>query len=174
MGFLSKLLGAKDPDEALGALKNAARNVLGNAVNAQPAAQRQNTDHPGQQTAYAPQPHAARAGDSWGDEMPAEENQFSFAGSYIQYFETVFREDFPAYRVSEDRENAARKTAFTLWNGDRKALVVEVMSERCSSRKLRRSAEAEGVPYLRFYFDHHGWWNTRSYVAGRIRRALNG
>ena len=32
----------------------------------------------------------------------------------------------------------------------------------------------EGVPYLRFYKDHEGWWNARSYVVSRIEKALKG
>ena len=111
----------------------------------------------------------------WGDIMPAEENQYSFGGSYIQYFEKVFSEEFPNYQISyeidEDRYTPA--TVFTFANAGRTALIVEIMSERSSSRKLRNKCRNEGTPYLRFYYDHHGWWNARSYVAGRVRGALS-
>ena len=30
----------------------------------------------------------------------------------------------------------------------------------------------KGLPYLRFYFDHEGWWNTRAYVTKRVAEAL--
>ncbi len=117
-------------------------------------------------------PAAAASGDSWGDEMPAEENQFNFAGNYVQYFEKVLREEFPAYVVKTDDSDRTRRTVFTLYSGMRKALVVEVMTESSTAQKIRRACEAEGTPYVRFYFNHRGWWNTRSYVARRVRDAL--
>ena len=46
------------------------------------------------------------------------------------------------------------------------------MSENSEANKLRASCRAQGLPYVRFYYDHDGWWNTRSYVAGRTRAAL--
>ncbi len=46
------------------------------------------------------------------------------------------------------------------------------MSETSSAQRVRKACAAENVPYLRFYIDHDGWWNTRSYVTGRIRAAL--
>ncbi|MBR6460134.1 MAG: hypothetical protein IKS49_08320, partial [Actinomycetaceae bacterium] len=53
-----------------------------------------------------------------------------------------------------------------------KALVVELMSERSSAKMLRWRCENEGVPYLRFYYDHWGWWNEKSYVIERTAKAL--
>lgn len=117
-------------------------------------------------------PAAAASGDSWGDEMPAEENQYNFSGNYVQYFEKVLREEFPAYALGIDDSDRTRRTVFTLRTGTSKALVIEVMTESSAAQKLRRQCEAEGTPYLRFYFDHRGWWNTRSYVARRVRAAL--
>ena len=61
---------------------------------------------------------------------------------------------------------------FTFTQGGRKALVVEIMSESSASQKLKNQCAAEGVPYLRFYHDHPGWWNTRSYVVRRVTDAL--
>ena len=116
--------------------------------------------------------YGAASGDSWGDEMPAEENQYNFAGNYVQYFEKVLREEFPAYTVKTDDSDRSRRTVFTLYSGMSKALVVEVMTESSTAQKIRRACEADGTPYLRFYFDHRGWWNTRSYVARRVRAAL--
>ncbi len=116
--------------------------------------------------------YVAASGDSWGDEMPAEENQYNFAGNYVQYFEKVLREEFPAYTVKTDDSDRSRRTVFTLYSGMNKALVVEVMTESSSAQKLRRRCEAEGTPYVRFYFNHRGWWNTRSYVTRRVRAAL--
>ena len=116
--------------------------------------------------------YGATSGDSWGDEMPAEENQYNFAGNYVQYFEKVLREEFPAYTVKTDASDMRRRTVFTLYAGASRALVVEVMTESSTAQKLRRACEADGTPYLRFYFDHRGWWNTRSYVTRRVRAAL--
>jgi hypothetical protein len=131
------------------------------------------------QTAAPQQPatqhHAAPAGesgDSWGDEMPAEPNQFNFNGNYVQYFESILREEFAGYAVHTDASEMRRRTVFTLTGAAGKALVVEVMTENSEAQKIRRACEKEGVPYVRFYFDHDGWWNTRSYVTRRIRAAL--
>lgn len=174
MGFLSKLLGdSKAGNDALNMLKDAARDVMNEATNKLNTMQ----NEPRQQAAAPAQyagPAPAESGFSWGYEMPAEENQFSFPGNYVQYFEKIFREDFPAYRVETQAQEMTRYTVFTLWEGGRQALIVEVKSEKSSAQKLRRACQANGVPYLRFYFDHDGWWNTRAYVVDRVRRALNG
>ena len=171
MGFLSKLLGNnKSGEEALNFLKDAAREVMNEATAKRDAQQSQPA-----KPSYAPAAAASpRSGFSWGDEMPAEENQFSFPGNYVQYFEKIFREEFPACRVDVQAENSSRYTVFTFWDNGRQALIVEVRSEKCCAEKLRRVCAANGVPYLRFYFDHHGWWNTRAYVTERVRRALIG
>ena len=34
------------------------------------------------------------------ERVPAEECQYNFRGTYIQYFEKVLREDFPMYRLT--------------------------------------------------------------------------
>ena len=111
------------------------------------------------------------AGVSWGSKMPAEENQYSFPGGYEEYFANVFYDAFPDYTFERDfpRENAV---VFRFLRDGATALVVELMSERSSAQKLRRDCRAQGVPYLRFYHDHEGWWNTRSYVIARVRCAL--
>ena len=46
------------------------------------------------------------------------------------------------------------------------------MSENSEANKLRSACRAQGLPYVRFYYDHDGWWNTRSYVVSRTRAAL--
>ena len=118
------------------------------------------------------QPPADPSGDSWGPEMPNEPNQYNFNGNYVQYFESILREEFAGYAVHTDASEMRRRTVFTLTGAAGKALVVEVMTENSEARKVRRACEKEGVPYVRFYFDHDGWWNTRSYVTRRIRAAL--
>ena len=104
--------------------------------------------------------------------MPAEENQFQFKESYYLYFEKVFSEDFPGYRLERTVEHQRNRTVFTFWQGYERALVVELLSDRSRSQKLRRDCAALGIPYLRFYHDHPNWWNTRSYVVSRTRAAL--
>ena len=51
-------------------------------------------------------------------------------------------------------------------------LVVELMTEKSEANKFRRDTQRRGIPYVRFYFDHSGWWNTRSYVNERVSGAL--
>lgn len=181
MGLFSKLLGdAAERSEALSSLKNAAKDLMSDVEKkaaaladqaSEAASAQKNAAHPAAAPSSPPAPRAA-SGDSWGKDMPAEENQFSFSGTYVQYFEMIFREDFPAYTVTVDAADPGRRTVFTLWQGSRRALVTEVMTERSASQKIRRDCEAAGTPYLRFYFDHDGWWNTRSYVDRRVKNAL--
>ena len=105
--------------------------------------------------------------------MPAEECQFNYPGSYGDYFAHVFREDFPEYRATREEVRGGRITVFTLWSpAGGKALVVELMPDSSETRKLRKDCAAQGIPYLRFYYDHEGWWNTRTYVSQRVRSAL--
>lgn len=114
------------------------------------------------------------SGFSWGPEMPDEENQYNFNGTYKEYFNDVFRSEFPDYTIESSDTNNGRTTVFTFLNGSRKALVVELLSRKSSANKLRSDCRAEGIPYLRYYYDYHGWWNTREYVKQRTRNALNG
>ena len=115
------------------------------------------------------------SGDSWGPTMPNEPNQFNFAGSYLDYFTGIFQTEFPEYRVSRAVGTSAKPvTVFTFWNGNTKALVVELMPQSSAAKKLRRECAQLGIPYLRYYYDHEGWWNTRSYVIRRTKAALQG
>ena len=135
------------------------------------AAPQQPAQHTQQATPQYSAP-AGESGDSWGEEMPNEPNQYNFSGNYVQYFESILREEFAGYAVHTDASEMRRRTVFTLSGAAGKALVIEVMTEGSSAQKIRRACEKEGVPYVRFYFDHDGWWNTRSYVTRRIRAAL--
>ena len=109
----------------------------------------------------------------YGRRMPDEPNQFNFGGTYTEYFESILREEFWQFTFSTETVREGTGTVLTLFENGRKMLVIELMSERCSSKKLRSECQAEGTPYLRFYYDHAGWWNVRSYVVGRIRSALH-
>ena len=104
--------------------------------------------------------------------MPQEENQYNYPGTYTQYFLDIFTQNFATYRVSHETVRKGKATVFTLWSGEQKALVVELMSENSSAQGIRNNCQKEGVPYLRFYYNHEGWWNTKSYVIERTRKAL--
>ncbi len=114
------------------------------------------------------------SGFSWGPEMPDEENQYNFNGTYQEYFNDVFSKEFPAYRIETADANCGRATVFTFWESGQKVLVVELVSRKSSAYKLRADCKKEKVPYLRFYYDYHGWWNTREYVKQRTQNALKG
>ena len=102
---------------------------------------------------------------------PAEENSFTFNGPYQSYFEKIFREDFPGYRFEKDSSKTHR-TIYTFYGAAGKQLILEVMSEKSNAKSVRKAAAQQNIPYLRFYYDHEGWWNTRSYVVERIRKVL--
>ena len=108
----------------------------------------------------------------WYDHVPVEECQYNFSGTYLEYFKKVFSEDFPQYELKFDTITEWRRYAFTFLKDGNKALIVELMTEHCSANSLRKSCSQKGIPYLRFYFDHEGWWNTRAYVDKRVSEAL--
>ena len=107
--------------------------------------------------------------------MPKDENQFSFNGTYKEYFEKIFTEEFPEYSFLLAHPKYYSSDIYTFSQGGSKKLVVELMKKRCEAQALRRETLREGIPYLRFYTDcsEIGWWNPRTYVIGKIREALN-
>lgn len=111
-------------------------------------------------------------GVSWGEEMPAEENQFSYNGPYYEYFDNIFRTEFPEYRIEREFVGGTSRTNFRFFRGTDLALVVEVLPQNSSVQKLRSDCRRAGIPYLRYYYNHDGWWNTRNYVVNRTRHAL--
>ena len=166
MSLLSKLLGGGDAGKKLEKL---VKTVVEAAEG--PAARPAGTAAPaenGQSAGGSPWP----SGFSWGPIMPAEENQYNCGVPYRDYFEHVFRDDFPQLRFERELLRSGTATVYTFFEGSRKALTVELMSEKSDAKALRRRCAQEGVPYLRFYYDHEGWWNTREYVVSRIRGAL--
>ena len=117
----------------------------------------------------------AESGDSWGPEMPDEPNQYNFPGTYLEYFTDIFKTEFSDYTLEVETDDADRpKTAIEFWDTFNKVLVVELMPETSESKRLRNECAAKGIPYLRFYYNHDGWWNTRSYVVRRVKAALEG
>ena len=171
MSLLSKLLGKAGSelglDKLVKAVTDAANQTAGNAGDA---------EKPETYRPEEPRPDAVPTpfGRSWGETMPTEENQFNYNGTYDQYFEEIFRTEFSTYRLERQDVPGGRRVIFTFWDGARKALVVELLNQSSDSQKLRRDCRVTGVPYLRYYYDHEGWWNTRSYVVDRTRKALEG
>ncbi len=172
MSLLSKLLGdsKKELAPVLDALKEAAQKAGVDSLLSEAAAARPARDEAREEEKPWSQP--ARNGFSWGEDMPAEENQYSFKGDYLAYFDMVFSQEFPQFRITRETAAKGKTTVYSFWQGERQALVAEIMSERSEANKLRNTCRARGIPYVRFYHDHSGWWNTRSYVASRTRAAL--
>ncbi len=166
MGFLGRLFGDDD-------IEKKAKSFFGGLANSNQA--QPTTPQPVQQSpSYysAPTQSSAPSGVSWGENMPAEENQFNSGLKYYEYFEKIYREEFPEYQVTKEFPYGEGRCIFTFISGSRIALKVEVMSQRCSVYKLRNDCRSNGIGYTRFYHDHHGWWNTRSYVIERTRNAI--
>lgn len=168
MSLLSKLLGGKKPsisdvvDLLQGKEQKPASGQTGSFASrpANPAPEEIGEETP--------------IGRSWGERMPDEPNQYNYPGSYREYFEDIFKREFAAYRVSRTVNPRTDKTSiYTFYDGPRTALMVEIMSRRADLQELRRNCQRQGIPYLRFYYDYHGWWNARSYVVNRINAALD-
>ena len=166
MSLLSKLL-SKEAAKKLNDIVNAVTDT----VKAQTAAPRSNAAP----AASAPAAADTGAGLSIYDESvpPQEEGQYTFAGSYEEYFAQLFAAEFPGCAVTRERPRNRDAVIFTFTRAGSTALVVEVISESSNPKKLRQDCAAAGIPYLRFYHNHPGWWNTRSYVLGRVNGALS-
>jgi len=176
MSLLSKLFGNEAEKAARKLINNIAGETINNAIN-------QNKDYSSNtnysnvitDTSDVSDTAPTAQGGSWGDIMPAEENQYSFHGGYLDYFKTVFSAEFPEYVISYEKAEGRYREAIvcTFAKEGRKAVVVELMSENSTAKKLREACVSEGIPYVRFYYDHDGWWNTRSYVVDRVKSAIN-
>ena len=178
MGFLSKLTGSHD-------VENAAKKFLdGFGDIAQQVSDDLKKATGSSDTSFAKTETSSEtisetgsnepSGFSWGRKMPAEENQYNYNGSFDSYFEKIFREEFGNYRLERTDIPGSKRIVYAFYDGERKVLVIELMSQSSVAKKLRRDCEAAGIPYLRFYYDHEGWWNTRNYVITRMRNALGG
>ena len=108
----------------------------------------------------------------WYETVPAEENQYNYHGSWKEYFRHIFEEDFPDFRIFDEANRGGRGIVFWFVKDGAKKLAVEVISEKSSVYAFRQECRRSGMPYLRFYYDHKGWWNTRSYIDRRVREAL--
>ncbi len=121
-------------------------------------------------------PKPGAFGVSWGEEMPAEENLFNSGKAPAAYFKDIFLAEFADYELAEEAGwgGADRSWIFRFRKGGEDKLVVELLPENSSAVKLREKCRKQGLPYLRYYTNHEGWWNTRSYVVNRTRAALGG
>lgn len=176
MGFLDKLFNAKN-----NALIDALKDLTGKEQAAQQSApQPQPQQAPAAQPVYT-EDEPSPSGWSWGEKMPDEDNQYNFSGTYDQYFDSVLRDAFPEYEITFEETGRQGQYGFIALPGKKitfrkdgaTALIIELISEKSSKKKLREDCKAAGIPYLRYYYDYHGWWNTRSYVVERTRKALN-
>lgn len=175
MSLLSKLLGGKKAEKAaLGLIEDLLNGKKPEQQNEQTEAAAPAAETAHSYTYAEPSGEPSPSGFSWGEEMPQEENQFNYPGTYVEYFRHVFLEEFPDYRVEYSAPRGVVAPVFTFYNGENKALVVELLASSSEAKKLRADCQKAGVPYLRYYYDHHGWWNTRRYVVERTRAALNG
>lgn len=127
---------------------------------------------PGEAAPASPTP--GNCGVSWGEEMPDEPNQFNSGLSPIAYFEDIYRKEFADYELAEEAGwgGAERSWIFRFRKGGEEKLVVELLPQNSSAVKLREKCRKQGLPYLRYYTDYEGWWNTRSYVIQRTKAAL--
>lgn len=189
MGLFDKLLGGNaSANDALNTLKKAAKDVGGklNSENAEDAfgsilkaakdvgaklgAEQNAPARQNAAPAAAPAQAPAPAEDY--DDVPAGDNQYNFKGSYREYFANIFREEFPSYEVRQSDANGGKVTLFAFYRDGRQVLLVELMSDRSEANKRRCDTQAAGIAYLRFYYDHPGWWNERSYVVSRVGKVL--
>ncbi len=112
--------------------------------------------------------------DTWYDVIPKEECQYNSGMNYLDYFTKVFREEFPGYDIGLETIEEGRRYKYAFTKGGNTCLIVELMTEKSEANKFRRDTLRAGIPYLRFYFDHQGWWNTRAYIKERVSAKLNG
>lgn len=113
------------------------------------------------------------SGLSWGEEMPNVPNQYNSHKRFDKYFREIFQKNFPDYEITEEKAVYSRPSiVFTFWKDGKRALVVEVISQSTDVYKRRNECRRTGTPYLRYYHDYHGWWNTEEYVIGRTGKAL--
>ena len=139
------------------------------------------TQKPARKSRFIPQEPEAYVEEmpiSWGKKMPREENQFNFQGDFSEYFSYIFQEDFPEYDIECDYKKKGffkseqDSAVYTFRKNGRIALIVQVMPENSTAYRLRKDCEKNGIPYLRFYHNHDGWWNTRAYCRARVRTKL--
>ena len=173
MGLFSNLLKKAGSDLLKDVVKSAEKAVAGEVNKAVNGGRPQEASYPAQPAQNYREPvEDGPSGFSWGPYMPAEENQFNSGLSPAAYFEGIFRTEFADCTL--EKLTRGKVTIFTFYRGGQKALVVELLSQSSSVYAMRKECARAGIPYLRYYYDHDGWWNTRAYVVSRTRSALGG
>ena len=172
--LFSKLFGGdKEAEETA---KSLLKSIFGSQNETKPESKPENAGEPEAQQPANNESYDSDddspSGFSWGDRMPAEENQYNFNGTYQQYFESIFASEFAAYRY-EKKVNYGR-VAYTFYGAAGKALTVELLPGKSESKKLRKQCQAENTSYVRFYYSHEGWWNTKEYVIQRMKEKIRG
>lgn len=169
MGLFSKLFG----DANRHIINNLTDEMLRNSQKQQQSQYSQDNHSPNVQSYQQEQKREeSPSGFSWGVVMPDEPNQYNYPGTYIQYFEEIFYTTFPGYQIQRNKSPFAQNEVFTFYQNGRSALVVELLSKSSSVTRLRNECRKSGIPYLRYYYNVDGWWNTREYVITRTRSAL--
>ena len=175
MNLFSKLFGekaGKDVANALEELMKAAAD--GKKKSGDEPKKPEEPAKPEQTAAPEPEEYDGPSGNSWGPRMPDEPNQYNYKGTYLEYFREIFNTEFPGYTVDEEVSKYGKTRVFKFKKDGRTALVVELLSQKCEAKALRAQCRRDNIPYLRYYFDYEGWWNTRSYVIERTQKALLG
>ena len=181
MGLFSNLFGSdgKDIDNALNKMKNLAEDIMDdgqinsqNSQQSKPYSPAANSEPLNNNRRPEPEYVDGPSGDSWGPNMPSEENQFNSGLNYMDYFTKIFEEGFGAYQIDKQNLRDGKAMLYTFSQAGVKKLVVEVISDRSNPYKYRKECRSQGIAYLRYYYDHDGWWNTKSYVTRRTANAL--
>ena len=109
----------------------------------------------------------------WGPVMPREENQYNCGLNFEDYFSRLFDEEFPDYQVTREPIKSARPGfRYTFTRNGLIKLYVDVISDTVSTHAFAAECRRKGIPHMNFYYNHHGWWNTRTYVTSRVRTAV--
>jgi len=171
MGLLSSLFGKKAAEELESLVKNVTQGIAGQ--NPQQSAPQSAAPAPAPVPQSSPiEEEDGPSGFSWGPKMPAEENQYNFPGTFEEYFTKIFQENFGGYSIEIEGAGSNRQLCYTFRSGGSTALVVEILPKNTSVEALRRKCRNQGIPYLRFYHNYDGWWNTKAYVIQRVSNAL--
>ena len=168
MGLFDKLFG---DDKKAAAFMNFLKEVSEEKEKEKAKAKAEKPAAPKPEPKPAPEPEYAPEGTYWGELMPREESQYNFKGTWHEYFDQLFRTEFSQYRI-ECEQVDSKTEIFTFYDGDRTALVVEILPKSSSRQALRRNTRRAGIPYLRYYHNVEGWWNVRKYVVERTKAAL--
>ena len=181
MGLFSKIFNDEKTEKAAvdllkGILKSAVDDKASEKAPSAPAASAPAASAPAAPAAAPAEDRSDEpSGFSWGPVMPDELNQYNYNGSYLAYFAEIFHDEFSEYTIKQEEGygGISKSALFKFYKDEKLALVVELLPKSSEARKVREKCRAQGIPYLRYYIDYEGWWNTRAYVVKRTGDALN-